>query len=88
MRPDRINLEDYATVAWSRQHGLVISMFDAGGGETEEESPGARTKGLPVSNVPGERIQIGRDGWKKISDLTYEKSKEVVPPKQYIGAAG
>lgn len=88
-RPDRINLIPYATVAWSRQHGLVISMFDAGGGDTEEESPGARTKGLPVSNVPGERIQIGRDGWKKTPpDLYHEKSKGVVPPKQFISAAG
>lgn len=87
--PDRINLMDYVTMAWSRQHGLVLSMFDAGGSETEEESTTARTKGLPMANVPGERIQIGRDGWKKTPpDLSHERSKGVVPPQQYIGAAG
>jgi hypothetical protein len=90
-RPDRINLMDNVMVAWSRQHGLVISMFtdfEAGGGETEEESPSVRTKGLPVSNMPGERIYIGRDGWKKTPpDLSDEERKRLMPPKQYIGAA-
>jgi hypothetical protein len=88
-RPDRIHLMDYVTVAWSRQHGLVISMFDAGGSETEEESPSVRTKGLPVSNVPGERIYIGRDGWKKTPpDPSVESTKRLTLPEQYIGAAG
>ena len=88
-RPDLIHLMDYVTVAWSCQHGLVISMFDAGGSETEEESPSVRTMGLPVSNVPGERIYIGRDGWKKTPpDPSHESTKRLTLPEQYIGAAG
>jgi hypothetical protein len=86
--PDRINLMPEVDVGWSRQHGLVMSIFEADGGDAEEESLRKRDKGLPVGNVPGERIQIGRDGWKKTPDLHHEKSKGVVPPKQYIGAAG
>jgi hypothetical protein len=86
--PDRINLMPGVDVGWSRQHGLVMSIFEADGGDEEEESLRTRDKGLPVANVPGERIQIGRDGWKKTPDLDHEKSKGVVPPKQYIGAAG
>jgi hypothetical protein len=86
--PDRLNLMPEVDVGWSRQHGLVMSIFEADGGDAEEESLRTRDKGLPVGNVPGERIQIGRDGWKKTPDLDHEKSKGVVPPKQYIGAAG
>ena len=88
-QPDRINLMPYATVAWSREYGLVISTFEAGGSDTEEESQREVAKGLPVANVPGERIQIGRDGWKKTPPEFYgDDSKRVVPPKQYIGTAG
>jgi hypothetical protein len=86
--PTRINLMPAVDVGWSRQYGLVISMFEADAGDEEQESLGSRDKGLPVANVPGERIQIGRDGWKKAPDLNHEQSKGVVPPKQYIGAAG
>jgi hypothetical protein len=86
--PDRINLMSAVDVGWSRQHGLVISIFEADGGDAEQESLRSRDKGLPMANVPGERIQIGRDGWKKAPDLDHELSKGVVPPKQYIGAAG
>jgi hypothetical protein len=87
--PDRINLMPAVDVGWSRRYGLVISIFEAGGGDEEEESLRARDKGLPVANVPGERIQIGRDGWKEMpGNLDYERSKVVAPPEQYIGAAG
>jgi hypothetical protein len=87
--PDRINLMSSVDVGWSRRYGLVISIFEAGGGDEEEESLRARDKGLPVANVPSERIQIGRDGWKEMpGNLDYERSKAVVPPEQYIGAAG
>jgi hypothetical protein len=87
--PDRLNLSPAVGVGWSRQHGLVISIFEAGDGGSEEESLREGDKGLPVANVPGERVQIGRDGWKKTpDDLTHERSKGVVPPRQYIFAGG
>jgi hypothetical protein len=86
--PDRINLMPAVNVGWSRQHGLVISMFEADAGDAEQESLRSRDQGLPMANVPGERIQIGRDGWKTAPDLHHGQSKGVVPPKQYIGAAG
>jgi hypothetical protein len=86
--PDRVNLSSAVGVGWSRQHGLVISIFEAGDGASEEESLRAGDKGLPVANVPGERVQIGHDGWKKNPDLSHERSKGVVPPRQYIFAGG
>jgi hypothetical protein len=88
--PTRLNLNWNPEVGWSRQYGLVISSFHAEGGSNEGEQEALRraNKGLPVANVPGERIQIGRDGWKKMSDdIDHERSKGIVPPKQYIGIA-
>jgi hypothetical protein len=75
-------------IGWSRQYGLVFSLFEAGGDAEEEESLGAGERSLPITNVPGEQIQIGRDGWKKTPNLHAELSKGVVPPQQYIYAGG
>ena len=54
---------------WTKPHGLLIASFEDGEygalGDEELESVATREVGWPISNQPGTRVRLGRDGWQR-----------------------
>ena len=73
------------SMVWSRDFGLMLTMFAAGGGESEVENLTRDHKSIPVSNEVGFNYSLGRDGWKAIPPAS---TPPQIPSQQAIWAAG
>lgn len=88
LRPHWIGIcpaEIPVTMVWSRNFGLMFTLFAAGGGESEVENQTRDQKTIPVGNEPGFSYSPGRDGWKPVPPAS---SPLRIPPQQAIWAAG
>lgn len=74
-------------MVWSREFGLMFTLFFAGGGHAEVENLTGIQKGIPVGNEPGFSYLPGREGWKPVPPF-HSSNGPKIPPQQEIWAAG
>jgi len=77
-------------VHWFPRFGVFLFNEDAGGGGYEPESLKVSVSGIPIRNVPGLRIQPGREGWRtaRRSDDGFWEDKIDLPDAQTTWGAG
>jgi len=70
---------------WTKPHGLLIASFEDGEygalGDQELESVATREVGWPISNQPGTRVRLGRDGWQRWFDYFGQSTKGESNPR-------